>query len=424
MRGEEFLLSREQFGMRFGLERMRRLLSEIGDPQDAFDAVHVVGTNGKSTTTLMTGAALRAQGLAVGCFTSPHLLSFRERIEIEGERVREDVFERVAGVVREAAARVDDSAADDDRVTQFEAVTAIALLAFAESGVEVATIEAGLGGRLDATNVLGRSVVQVLTGVGIDHTEYLGDTIEDIAREKLDVVRTGAALVCGMLGPEVEIVANRISDERDAQMTKLRMVYPQFSKLAGEFVRSNASLALDAGESAFTCVRPGEHFDRDAAAAAITEFATSQRLQGRLQIVNTEPFELRDVAHNEQAAEALVASIPELAGGRAVTLLVAMMRDKPIKPVLSTLLTALPDDGVVVCTQSANPRSLPADELAAVAGELAPEGVRVETESVPLNALGRAREVAGRDGALVVTGSNYLLADLLRDPDAPPGATL
>lgn len=422
--GEQFLLSREQFGMRFGLERMRSLLAEIGDPQNDFDAVHVVGTNGKSTTTLMTGAALRAQGLAVGCFTSPHLLSFRERIEIGGEWISEDVFERSAGVVREASGRLDAGAAADDRVTQFEAVTAIALLAFSEAGVDVAVIEAGLGGRLDATNVLTRSVVQVLTGVGIDHTQYLGDTIEEIAREKLAVVRTGGNLVCGALGAAAEIVANQVSDERDARMTKLRMDYPQFAELRGEFVRRNASLALDAAESAYARVRPGERFDRDGAAVAITDFDASQRLQGRLQMVNTTPFELRDVAHNQQAAEALVASLPELTDGRAVTLLVAMMSDKPIRPVLSTLLTALPEDGVVVCTESTNPRSLPATELAAAAGELAGEAVRVEVWPEPVAALGRAREVAGRDGALVVTGSNYLLADLLRDPGAPAGATL
>ncbi|MBK5230913.1 MAG: bifunctional folylpolyglutamate synthase/dihydrofolate synthase, partial [Thermoleophilia bacterium] len=210
--GEAFLLAREQFGMRFGLDRMRRLLGALGDPQDAFAGVHVVGTNGKSTTTLMIGAALRAQGLSVGCFTSPHLLSFRERLDVGGAPIEVDEFERAARAVREAAERLDAGAEADDRVTQFEAVTAVALVAFRSAGVDVAVVEAGLGGRLDATNVLGRSLVQVLTGVGIDHTEYLGDTIEAIAREKLAVVRSGAALVCGPLGEAAAIEANAISD--------------------------------------------------------------------------------------------------------------------------------------------------------------------------------------------------------------------
>jgi dihydrofolate synthase / folylpolyglutamate synthase len=422
--GEAFLLSREQFGMRFGLERMRLLLAELDDPQNAFAGVHVVGTNGKSTTTLMTGAALRAQGLKVGCFTSPHLLSFRERMDIGGAPIAVDDFERAVGAVREAAERLDAGAAADDRVTQFEAVTAAAFVAFRAAAVDVAVVEAGLGGRLDATNVLGRSLVQVLTSVGIDHTEYLGDTVEAIAREKLAVVRSGAALVCGPLGEAVAIVANAFSDERDALMTIQRVDDPMFAGLPGGFVRRNATLGLDAAQTTYARLHPGAKFLRDAAASAIIEFTRSDRLKGRLQVANITPFELRDAAHNEQAAAALAAALPELIGERPVTLLVAMMRDKNIDAVLEHLLGALSGDGVVVCAQASNPRSLPADELAARARALAPAGVRVEAEPAPLRALGRAREIAGRDGALLVTGSNYLLADLLRDPAAPAGATL
>lgn len=421
---EAFLLAREQFGMRFGLERMLRLLAELGDPQDAFPAIHVVGTNGKSSTTLMAGAALRAQHLSVGCFTSPHLLSFRERVEIDGEIAGEDEFAAAAERVRAAAERLDAVAEADDRVTQFEAIAAIAFTLFAERAVEVAVVEAGLGGRLDATNTLGRSVVQVLTGVGIDHTEYLGDTLEQIAGEKLAVVRSNAVLVCGSLPPVVAPVANAVADERDSPLTEVRVEDPAFAGLAGEFMRQNASLALMVAETALPRVRLGAAFNRPAAAAAIADFARSQRAAGRLQIVNLMPFELRDAAHNAQAAAALVKALAEVAGERPVTLLVAMLADKNTDATLTQLLAALPDEGVLVCTQSANPRSLPAAELAGHARLLTAPGTRVETVAEPLAALGRAREIAGRDGALVVTGSNYLLADLLRDPSAPAGATL
>lgn len=422
--GEAFLLSREQFGMSFGLDRMRALMLLLGDPQNAFDAVHVVGTNGKSSTTLMAGAALRAQGLRVGCFTSPHLLSFTERVELAGAAIDADSFESAAGTVRDAVRQMDQTAADDDRVTQFEAVAAVAFVAFRDAEVDVAVVEAGLGGRLDATNVLGRSLVQVLTSVGIDHSEYLGDSVKSIAREKLAVVRSGAALVCGPLSEVVAIEANTVSDERDASMTVLRGHDRAFAQLAGEFVRHNASLALDVAETAFGRLRPNSAFLRDAAIDAITGLTSSERSQGRLQIVNVTPFELRDAAHNEQAAQALVSALPEIVGARPVTLLIAMMRDKDIDRVLGQLLTAIDDDGVVVCTQSANARSLPAQDLAARVAALAPGDARVEIEQDPLPALGRARQIAGRDGALVVTGSNYLLADLLRDPSAPAGATL
>lgn len=421
---EDFLLGREQFGMRFGLERMRRLLGHVGDPQSAVPAVHVVGTNGKSSTTLMTAAALQSQGLRTGAFTSPHLISFRERIEIEGEMISEDAF-RENGARIIAAVEVDDDHAEaDDRVTQFEAVAAIAFCAFAGSGLDVIVVEAGLGGRLDATNVLGDSRVQVLTGVGIDHTQYLGDTLEEIAREKVAVVRSGALLVSGPLPPVVRPVVNAVTDERDANWIELHDVAPSFADLPGGFVRENASLAIAAAAGALERIRPGVWFDAKRADAAIHAFAAGEQHLGRLQIANNEPFEIRDSAHNPQAAHALAGAVGELAEGRPVTLLVAMLADKPVDETLTELLAMVPDDGVVICTAATNPRSLPATELAARVSAIAGPGVRVEAVGGPIAALGRAREVAGRDGLLSVTGSNYLIADLLRQPGSGAGSTL
>jgi dihydrofolate synthase/folylpolyglutamate synthase len=421
---EEFLLGREQFGMRFGLERMRRLLGEVGDPQGAVPAVHVVGTNGKSSTTLMTAAALQAQGLRTGAFTSPHLISFRERIELEGVMISDEAF-RESGARVVAAVEIDDDFAEpDDRVTQFEAVAAIAFCAYVAADLDVIVVEAGLGGRLDATNVLGDSRVQVLTGVGIDHTQYLGDTLEEIAREKVAVVRSGALLVSGPLPPVVQPVVNAVTDERDANWIELQGVAPLFADLPGEFVRQNASLAMVAAESALEKVRPGVWFDSRRAEEAIHAFAADEEHLGRLQIANNEPFEIRDSAHNPQAAQALASAVDELAEGRPVTLLVAMLADKPVNETLTELLAMVPDDGVVICTAATNPRSLPAAELAERVTAIAAPGVRVEAVDGPIAALGRAREVAGRDGLLSVTGSNYLIADLLRQPGSGAGSTL
>lgn len=410
--------------MRFGLERMGRLLSELGDPQDAFPAVHVVGTNGKSSTTLMTAAGLRSQGLTVGAFTSPHLISFRERIDLNGVKIDAVRFAAAGARVRRVIERLDESADTDDRVTQFEAITAIGFVAFDADGLDAAVIEAGLGGRLDATNVLGDSRVQVLTSVGIDHTQYLGDTIEAITREKVAVVRSNSALVSGPLGPAASVVVNAMTDERDARWIEAHGEDPAFAELSGEFVRANASLALAVTEVALPRIRHDEAFIRERAVAAISSLATSGQLVGRLEMSNSEPFEVRDSAHNSQAATALAAALGEVAAGRPVTLLVAMLKDKPIHDTLSELLKAVPADGVVVCTQASNPRSLPAAELAERVSALAGSDVRVESVTDPLTALGRAREIAGRDGLLSVTGSNYLLADLLREPGAPAGATL
>lgn len=411
--------------MRFGLERMRRLLAELGDPQDDFPAVHVVGTNGKSSTTLLAAAALEAQGLKTGTFTSPHLISFSERIELRAETIDPVRFVHAGSAVREAIESDDQSAEPDDRVTQFEAVTAIAFLAFRSAGTEVAIVEAGLGGRLDATNVLGDSRVQVLTGVGIDHTQYLGDTIEEIAAEKLAVVRSRGALVSGQLGLAASQVANRMADERDARWTQLHRVDPVFADVTGEFVRVNTTLALSVAEVAYEKVRPGAAFVRDAAVEAILELARTKGIAGRLQLTNAEPLEIRDAAHNAQAAEALVAALEEVAGTRPVTLLVAMLDDKPVNDTLAALTQAVPDDGTVICTRSANPRSIAPADLASLIDELNFErDLRTEIVADPWTALARAREVAGRDGVLCVTGSNYLLADLLREPGSAPGATL
>ncbi len=205
-RAEEHLLSLELFGMRFGLERMRRLLTALGSPQERFAAVHVVGTNGKSSTVRMTAALLEAHGVRTGSYLSPHLVRFAERIRIGDEDVTDAAFGAAVERAAAAAAKVDRTLSGGERVTQFELLTAAALDELARREVEVAVVEAGLGGRWDATNVLGAAVC-VLTNVGLEHTRWLGPTIPDIAREKLAVVPAGATLVLGEVDDEVLALA-------------------------------------------------------------------------------------------------------------------------------------------------------------------------------------------------------------------------
>lgn len=421
---EDFLLGRERLGMRFGLERMRRLLARLGNPQDDFPAVHVVGTNGKSSTTLMTAAALQAQGLATGSFTSPHLTAFRERIEIDCRIVEAADYCAAGEAVIGAVAADDAEAVGDDRVTQFEAVAAIAFCAYVAAGVDVAVVEAGLGGRLDATNVLGDSRVQVLTGVGIDHTQYLGNSLDQIAREKVAVVRSGGLLVSGPLPEVVRPVVNAVTDERDANWIHIRDEAGEFKDLPGPFVRANASLALAAADGALSRTRPGVWFDAKAAVGAVCDCAAGEHRRTFLQLENPEPAEVRDCAHNPQAARALSDAVGEVARGRRVTLLVAMLSDKPVDATLAELVLMLPDDGAVVCCQSSNPRSMAADELARRVFLATQGDLRIEAEADPVAALARAREIAGPNGLLAVAGSNYLLADLTRGVGAAPGATI
>ena len=205
-RAEEHLLGLELFGMRFGLERMRRLLTALGSPQERFAAIHVVGTNGKSSTVRMTAALLEAHGVRAGAFLSPHLTSFAERIRIGDRDLGPDAFGAAVQRAAAAAAKVDRGLEAGDRVTQFELITAAAFDELARREVEVAVVEAGLGGRHDATGVL-RAPVVVLTNVGLEHTRWLGPTVADIAREKLAVVAPDAVLVLGDADPEVEALA-------------------------------------------------------------------------------------------------------------------------------------------------------------------------------------------------------------------------
>ena len=195
-RAESRLRSLELFGMRFGLDRMRRMMTALGSPERRYGTVHVLGTNGKTSTTRMTGAILQEHGLRTGTYTSPHLVSWNERLLIEGAELDGEAFAEAVARASWAADRVNRTLAEDDHVTQFELLTAAALWQMAEHEVQVAVVEAGLGGRYDATSVIDAPIT-VLTNVGLEHTRWLGPTITDIAEEKLAVVAAGGTLVLG-----------------------------------------------------------------------------------------------------------------------------------------------------------------------------------------------------------------------------------
>jgi dihydrofolate synthase/folylpolyglutamate synthase len=342
----------------FGLGRMRELLAGLGDPQLRYPAVHVVGTNGKSTTTRMIEALLLDAGLSVGAYVSPHVERWSERIRVAGA---EADFERAVAAVRPRAASLG--------ATQFEALTAAALLAFAEAAVDAAVVEAGLGGRHDATNVL-RTRVVVLTSVALDHMDVLGDTREEIAAEKLAVVREGAIVVVGE--PEWRALAEE-NGAADVAVT----------------ARSNLALAV-AGAEAFLGRLVDPHVAEDVV------------LPGRLERRGERPLEIWDGAHNLAAVGYL---LPRLPTGEYV-ILCSMLRDKRPELMLEALSVL---GGTLVATESSNPRALPAGELASRAE---PYFSHVESIADPLEARSRARALAGPDGALLVTGSLYLLSEI------------
>lgn len=402
---EDHVLALEQFGMRFGLDRIRALLVELGSPQDAFESIHVVGSNGKSSTVRMTAALLAAHGVATGAYLSPHLHGYHERIRI-GER---DVApERFAGAVQRVAAaagRIEVGRAADDRVTQFETLTAAAFLLLAEAGIETAVVEAGLGGRHDATNVLARSRVQVLTNVALEHTQWLGDTIAAIAREKLDVVQPGATLVVGAdLHPDALAHAERVCGERSARL----VVAPPDSGLrvaaAGEYQRANFAVALTAAREHVGAI--DDAIARDVAATVL--------VPGRFD-VRTSPGQatvVLDGAHNPHGAHELTRSLSRTFGGRRLVAVISILDDKDARAMVAELGPAF---ATIVCAQSSNARAMDASELAGIVSAL---GTETLVEPEPHAAMHTASRLAGADGVVVATGSLYLLADLER----PPGA--
>ncbi len=221
-RAEEVLRSLELFGMRFGLDRMRRMMTALsgvgGDHFPPFGTIQVLGTNGKSSTTRMTAAILQRHGLHTGAYTSPHLVAYRERVLIDERELEAEEFSAAIARADRAARQVNRTLEEDDHVTQFELLTAAALWEMARRGVDVGVVEAGLGGRYDATSVVAPAVT-VLTNVGLEHTRWLGPTITDIAEEKLAVVQPGATLVLGAdLAPEALAVARRVAAERGAEI--------------------------------------------------------------------------------------------------------------------------------------------------------------------------------------------------------------
>jgi dihydrofolate synthase/folylpolyglutamate synthase len=391
-RAEEHLLSLELFGMRFGLERMRRLLTALGSPQERYRAIHVVGTNGKSSTVRMTAALLEAHGVRTGSYLSPHLTSFAERIRIGDEDLPGSAFGAALERAAAAATKVDRTLSGGERVTQFELLTAAALDELARSGVEVAVVEAGLGGRWDATNVLGAGVC-VLTNVGLEHTRWLGPTVPDIAREKLAVVRAGATLVLGDVDAEVRALA----EGTGARIVRVGGDGYLEVPLHG-YQRTNFLVAAAAAAAHHGPLEPGR----------VAEVAGRVRVPGRLQVVGEDPLTVLDGAHNPSGMAALVDALPHLVGGRPLVAVVSVLDDKDAAGMLRALAGKA---SAMVCTASRNPRALPPATLASLVEQMA--GPPTEVVHDPRAAVQRAREIAGPGGAVLATGSIYLVADLV-----------
>jgi dihydrofolate synthase/folylpolyglutamate synthase len=437
-RVERELLARGYTRMHFDLGRIEALLDLLGSPQRAYPAIHITGTNGKTSTARMVDALLREHGLRTGRYTSPHLESVRERITIEAEPVSEERFAAIYDEVVPLANLVDESsggAADGQALTYFDLTTAMAFAAFADAPVDVAVVEVGLGGAEDSTNVLHAGVCAI-TPIGLDHTEWLGDTLADIAVAKSGIVGKGATLICA----EQEREAMRPILERCAEVdaTLLRegsqfgvigrsvavggqmltlqglsRVYDElYLPLHGAYQAQNASVALAAVETFL-----GAGSDRSLDPAAVRAGFAAVASPGRLERVRTAPTILLDAAHNPHGMAAMVGTLVEEFDFRRLVAVVATLADKDARGMLEELNPAVQS---IVVTRNTSPRSMPAAALGAVAVEVfGADRVRVEPE-LP-DAIEVAVELAESDvdGELggvgvVITGSVVTVADARR----------
>jgi dihydrofolate synthase / folylpolyglutamate synthase len=404
---DAYLESLEPVGWRLGLERMRKLTTALGLPQHRFASIHVVGTNGKSSVTRMTAALLEAHGLGAGAYLSPHTERWSQRTLVRGQEVGAAEWAAAVEQVARAAKGVDRSLAEGDAVTQFEAATAATFVALARARVDVAVVEAGLGGRLDATNTI-PSRVTVLSSIGRDHTEWLGETETEIAAEKLAVLRDQTTLVLGRVSPAVAALAEEAAAAHGARLVRAAEdPGPEVELRApGRFQRRNFALAMAAAEAFLGALDPEK----------VAAVAAALNIPGRLELVAEHPPTYLDAAHNPDGAAALAEALPAVTGGRRVVACLAVLADKDAGAMVAALAPALER---AVCTE------LP---LAALAGHGRPgvssrpaadllaaceaAGLAAEAEPDFDAALDRASELAAAppEGALLVAGSHYALA--------------
>ncbi|MGH7788950.1 MAG: bifunctional folylpolyglutamate synthase/dihydrofolate synthase, partial [Candidatus Binatia bacterium] len=396
-------------GMDFKLERVALALERLGHPQRRFASLHVAGTNGKGSVAAMLHAMLAAGGYRVGLYTSPHLVELGERIRVDDRDIGRG---EVVGLSDEIRAAVTGRGID---LTFFEFLTVLAFLYFARSGVEVAVVEVGLGGRLDATNVLD-PLAAVITTIGLDHTEWLGDSIAAIAAEKGGIIKSGRPVVVGRIEGDALDVLQGLAAERGAPLLRAGRDYRvaggpaglDFDGLGwslrgvpvglrGAHQRDNAGTAV-AALSAVSSSLP-------VAEAAIRRGLASVRWKGRMDVVATAPLTVLDGAHNLDGVDALLRELPELLGGRPLHLLFAVMGDKAWRPMVERLA---PKVASAVVTQVLPPRGAPADAVAEAFRAHCPATVVPEVGA----AFAEVQRRAGAGDAIVACGSLFLVGAL------------
>ncbi len=432
---------------KFDLAHMRVLLQALGNPHTRFPGVLIAGTNGKGSTAATLASILQAAGLRTGLYTSPHLVRINERIRISEEAIPDDAFALLHEVVERTAERLVGEGDLPWHPSFFEMLTAMAFEYFAGQKVEIAVLEVGMGGRLDATNVI-EPEVSVITDISLDHQKFLGDTVAEIAREKAGIIRPGAALVTLPQSPEANhVIGNAIWEQNARAVSAVAYVPPvcpagektefrRDKKSTAELGEKNKSIFLSryplqvlGKEIMIESPLVGRHQLRNVALAvataeelrnkgfpitadAIERGVRQTHWPGRFQVIPAEkgwPEIVLDVAHNPAGAWALRAALSACYGERPFSLVFGAMRDKAIAEIAEILF---PLAERVIATRADNPRSASPGEIGAAARRTGSEILQSESVS---SALPMARQLTAAAGLLVVTGSIYVVGEAMRE---------
>lgn len=415
----EFLYGLEKFGMKMDLDNIRALMEFAGNPESRLKVIHVAGTNGKGSTCAAVASVLMSQGNKVGLYTSPHLVSFTERFKINGREISGEEISALTAFFREEIVRL--------HATFFEATTAIMFKYFADSGVDFAVIETGLGGRLDSTNVV-NPLVSIVTGIGLDHTDILGDTLEKIAFEKAGIIKPGRPAVVNVGSDSLKGVFSSVALKAGSDVTFVNEVASVRNREvgidssffdAGIFGEEFDSLRIDLGgrhqiTNALTALtalqvlkREGMRIERQAIYDGLAKIRINTGHRGRLEVLSRKPLIILDVAHNPGGVKALVEGLAPLADMKGGTLLFAVMRDKDAVSMLGYLRQRF---SRIILTQLQTGRSLGVAELKKLSNDIKLETQVFENSTEAFRA---AINLTDNDSFLLITGSHYLAGEVL-----------
>lgn len=403
-------------GSRMGLGRTRDLLARLGNPQEKLKFIHIAGTNGKGSTAAMLASILKCAGYRTGLYTSPYIHRFNERMQVDGIPIPDDELAALVGEVRPHAEAM------PQRPTEFELITALAFLFFARRGCEIVVLEVGMGGRLDSTNVIDTPEMAVITAIGLDHTEYLGETLAEIAGEKAGILKEGGIAVSYGGEPEADAVIRRAAEERHVEL-----ISPDFSQLTvleSDLTGQKFRYWGETWEIPFL----GEYQVRNAAVVLETVYALRQkrgwwilreqiregllatRWRGRLEILNLHPLVLVDGSHNPQGVRATARSLRQYFPKGDIVFLIGVSSDKDV-PHMGEALVPLAREFITTCSQ--NFKAMSSEELA---------GKLREQTSLPVTAAASVEEAcrlalarAGESGRVCAIGSLYLVGEVTQE---------